>query len=56
MKKDQDDRIAEFYDQLWENHPQTPQNLIDRFRVGSPLFRIVAEAIEFGYKLGKEDK
>ena len=53
MKKDQDDRVAEFYDYMWENYPY----LVDRSFVNFPVFRkIVLEAIVFGYKLGKEDK
>jgi len=48
MKKDQDDRVAEFYDYLRENWPYSMNNF--------PVDRVVAEAIEFGYNLGKEDK
>ena len=53
MKKDQDDRVAEFYDHLRENWRHSMNNSATIYH---PVDIIIAEAIEFGYKLGKEDK
>ena len=50
MKKDQDDRIAKFYDHVKETHGSL-WNVYDK----ADRDGIIAEAISFGYNLGAKN-